>query len=131
MKTVIISMIAAAAMAATPAAAQPARPVLLGTPGPFRTACAFGDISGLNPRGDNFLAVRAAPSLRAREIDRLWPRRQQVMLCERTRDGRWYGIVYRHNNSCEVEVPRGPPRPYRGRCRSGWVSARYITVSAG
>lgn len=128
MKTVIAFAILATA-AATPAAAQPSRPVVLGTPGPFRD-CAFGDITGLNRRGDNFLSVRAAPGLRAREIDRLRPRRQQVRLCERTRDGRWYGIVYRHNMLCDVEVPRRP-RVYRGPCRQGWVSARYITVNAG
>jgi hypothetical protein len=129
MKTVIAFAILAAA-AATPAAAQPSRPVVLGTPGPFRTACAFGDITGLNPHGDNFLSVRAAPNPRARELDRLWPRRQQVRLCERTRDGRWYGIAYHRNAACDVQVPLRP-HAYRGPCRSGWVSARYITISAG
>jgi hypothetical protein len=130
MKKVILFGILAAA-AATPAAAQPSRPVVLGTPGPFRTGCLFGDVTSLNPRGDNFLSVRAAPRVSAREIDRLGPRAAQVRLCERTRDGRWYGIVYRRNSVCDVEVWRGRPRPYRGRCRSGWVSARYITINAG
>ena len=117
---------------ATAAMAQPGnRPVRVGLDGPDFDACTpYSQITGLNRRGDNFVSVRAAPSVRARELDRLGPGRR-VWTCETV--GGWTGIVYgpRGSLGCGVESPVPRARPYRGRCRSGWISSRYLTPIAG
>ena len=45
----------------------------------------------------------------------------------------WAGIVYgpRASTGCNVESPIPRVRAYRGPCRSGWVSSRYVTPIAG
>jgi hypothetical protein len=122
----------ALALAATAAVAQPgSRPVRVGLNGPELDTCTpYSEIRGLNPRGDNFASVRAAPTIRARELDRLGPGRR-VWICEEASG--WAGIVYgpRGSVACGVEgtVPRA--HAYRGPCRSGWVSSRYVTPIAG
>jgi hypothetical protein len=117
---------------ATAAGAQPGgRPVRYGLNGPELDGCTpYSEITGLNPRGDNFVSVRAAPSVRATELDRLGPGRK-VWICEEV--GGWAGIVYgpRASTGCNVESPLPRVRPYRGPCRSGWVSSRYVTPIAG
>lgn len=123
---------AALALAATAAMAQPAsRAVRYGLNGPELDACTpYSEISGLNPRGDNYVSVRAAPSTGARELDRLGPGRK-VWICEEVSG--WAGIVYgpRASTGCAVESPVRRVRAYPGPCRSGWISARYVTPIAG
>jgi hypothetical protein len=120
------------ALAATAAMAQPGnRPVRYGLNGPDLDGCTpYSEISGLNPRGDNFVSVRAAPTVRARELDRLGPGRK-VWICEEVSG--WAGIVYgpRASTTCNVESPVRRVRAYRGPCRSGWVASRYVTPIAG
>ena len=122
----------ALALAATAAVAQSGeRPVRYGLNGPELDGCTpYSEISGLNPRGDNFVSVRAAPTTAGRELDRLGPGRR-VWICEEA--GGWAGIVYgpRGSVDCNVESPIPRARPYRGPCRSGWVSSRYVTPIAG
>ncbi len=121
-----------AAFPETGAVAQPiGRPVRYGLNGPELDGCTpYSEIRGLNPRGDNFVSVRAAPSVRARELDRLGPGRR-VWICDEVPG--WAGIVYgpRGSTGCNVESPIPRVRPYRGPCRSGWVSSRYVTPIAG
>jgi hypothetical protein len=123
---------AGAALLASMAAAQPGgRPVRYGLNGPELDGCTpYSEIRGLNPRGDNFVSVRAAPTVRARELDRLGPGRR-VWICEEVSG--WAGIVYgpRGSTGCNVESPLPRVRAYRGPCRSGWVSSRYVTPIAG
>ena len=123
---------AGAVLLATAALAQPgARPVRYGLNGPELDGCTpYSEIRGLNPRGDNFVSVRAAPTTRARELDRLGPGRR-VWICEEAPG--WAGIVYgpRGSVACNVESPVPRVRPYRGPCRSGWVASRYVTPIAG
>jgi len=123
---------AALALAATAAVAQPGtRPVRYGLNGPDLDGCTpYSEIRGLNPRGDNFVSVRAAPTTAGRELDRLGPGRK-VWICEEV--GGWAGIVYgpRASTGCNVESPIPRVRAYRGPCRSGWVSSRYVTPIAG
>jgi hypothetical protein len=118
--------------AATAALAQPgARPVRYGLNGPELDGCTpYSEIRGLNPGGDNFVSVRAAPTVRGRELDRLGPGRR-VWICEEVPG--WAGIVYgpRGSTACNVESPLPRIRAYRGPCRSGWVSSRYVTPIAG
>ena len=122
---------AGAVLLAGAAIAQPgSRPVRYGLNGPELDGCTpYSEIRGLNPRGDNFVSVRAAPTVRARELDRLGPGR--VWICEEVSG--WAGIVYgpRGSTGCNVESPLPRVRAYRGPCRSGWVSSRYVTPIAG
>ena len=127
--------LALAALAGGAAAvAQPGgggRPVRIGLNGPDLDGCTpYSQVTGLNPRGDNFLSVRAGPSAGTRELDRLRPG-QRVWICDEAPG--WVGIVYgpRGSTRCNVERPRPRVTAYRGPCRSGWVSSRYITPIAG
>ncbi len=110
-----------------------ARPVRVGFDGPEFDACgSYGEITGLNPDGDNFLSVRAAPSSDAEELDRLTTG-TGVSLCEEA-DG-WIGIVYEASGasgtSCGTGSPVSEVRAYDGPCRSGWVSQRFVELIAG
>ena len=106
----------------------------VGLAGDDLDAClSIGQVTGLNPRGDNFLAVRFMPTTKARVNDRLGPGRQ-MWICEES--GEWLGVVYdrfAHDGpgECGVASPVSRARPYDGMCRWGWVSSRYVTVIAG
>jgi len=109
------------------------RPVRIGFDGPDLDACgAYGEITGLNPDGDNFLSVRTAPNAEAEETDRLTSG-TGVSLCE-TETG-WIGIVYQGagltGGDCGTGSPVDDVREYDGPCRSGWVSQRYVELIAG
>lgn len=133
-----VAAIAATALASAPLAAHEpadAQPVMIGHDGLDFDACAgFGVVSGLNPDGDNFLAVRAAPTTQASKMDEL-REGEEVWFCDGTADQQWIGIVYGSNREpgvdCEVSSPVPNVVPYIGPCRSGWVSARYVTLIAG
>jgi hypothetical protein len=126
------------AMAVTEAPAEPTfgiepRPVRIGFDGPEMDACGgYGEITGLNPDGDNFLSVRAAPDVDAEELDTLTSG-TGVSMCE-TADG-WIGIVYDTSGAsgtgCGVSSPVADVRDYSGPCRSGWISQRFVELIAG
>ena len=110
-----------------------ARPVRVGFDGPDFDACgSYGVITGLNPDGDNFLSVRAAPTSDAEELDRLTSG-TGVSMCEQA-DG-WIGIVYEASGAegtgCGTGSPVPDVRDYDGPCRSGWVSQRFVELIAG
>lgn len=124
----LLIAVSAAALAATPD-----RPVRIGTAEPDLDAClSQGEVAGLDPRGDNYLTVRAGPGRDSRALDRLGPGRI-VNVCERR--GGWLGIVYGTasglGEDCGTGSPVPHPRRYAGPCRSGWVAARYIRIVAG
>ena len=106
----------------------------IGLAGGDLDAClSVGEVTGLNPRGDNFLTVRAEPKAGAREKDRLGPGRW-VWLCDEA--GEWLGVVYGSDPEdkpadCGVGTPSDRVRAYAGPCRSGWVHSRYVEVIAG
>ncbi|HYI49555.1 MAG TPA: hypothetical protein VEX35_13940 [Allosphingosinicella sp.] len=132
MKALVAIAVLAAAAAASGAGAQPL-PVRIGLEGPDMDACgSLGEVRGLNRRGQNYLSVRAGPRAHLPERDRLRTGRQ-VFVCQTSRDGEWLGVVYGRTpgQQCNVGSPVRSPRPYSGRCRSGWVNSRYITIVAG
>ncbi len=109
------------------------RPVRIGFDGPEMDACGgYGEIKELNPDGDNFLTVRAAPTTDADELDRLTSG-TGISICE-TADG-WIGIVYEGSGAagtgCGVGSPVPRMREYDGVCRSGWVNQRFVELIAG
>lgn len=109
------------------------KPVKIGFDGPRFDACAgFGRVANLNPRGDNLLSVRAAPSGDAEEIDQLGPGRG-VSMCQKI--GNWVGIVYAPDSEepvdCGTNSPVPSVREYEGPCNSGWVNENFIKLVAG
>ena len=109
------------------------RPVRIGFDGPRFDACyGYGRVVRLNPRGDNYLSVRAAPSASADEVDRIGMGRG-VSMCQQT--GNWIGIVYPPDVEQPVDCGVGSPVPnvreYEGPCKSGWVNENFIQLIAG
>lgn len=123
------------------AGASGARPVYHGGAGDCLEAAT---VRGLNPGGDNYLSVRAAPNRRARELGRL-REGHFVWFCRGSVVADWVGVIYPETKNgllpefeaewtCKASTHSGndgPRRPYRGPCRSGWVAKRYIMLSAG
>lgn len=131
--SLVVAAIGTAALA-HPVASLPAVPVMVGHDGPEFDACgAVGRVRGLNPKGDNFLSVRAGPDTSYPERDRL-EQGQLVWLCDATGKSGWHGIVYSKgpgDPACEVSSPVASKRLYSGPCQHGWVSARYVEAIAG
>jgi hypothetical protein len=102
-------------------------PVVLNDTG--EDACGTGQIVGLNPKGDGFLAVRSGPGKGFAQIDKLH-NADRVAICDS--DGDWIGIVY-GKEECTYSSPVGETQngPYSGPCRSGWVFGRYVELIAG
>ena len=112
------------------------QPVRIGFDGPRFDACAgYGIVTNLNPDGNSYLAVRAAPNGSAEEIDRLAPR-QGVSMCQQV--GNWVGVVYASGGvegegieRCGTGSPVPRVREYDGPCKSGWVNENFIKLIAG
>lgn len=85
--------------------------------------CSGLRVVGLNPRGDGFLSVRSGPSTRYRKVGELY-NGNYVEGCAYSNG--WHGVVYGRGD-CRTNRAG----PYRGPCRSGWVSGRYVKVVAG
>ena len=82
-----------------------------------------------NLRRGQFLAVRTGPSVRHRLLDRLGSGRD-LWLCELRFS--WYAVVYATSGEdCGVSSEQAKRVAYRGPCRSGWVYARYVELTAG
>jgi hypothetical protein len=71
------------------ATGRPEVPVVIHASGDY-DACGNGIVRGLDPNGDGWLAVKSAPSLNSRRIDKLY-NGAQVYLCGRVGD--WLGVV--------------------------------------
>lgn len=70
--------------------------------------CLAAHVTGLDPNGDGFLAVRTGPGTNHRKIDQLY-NGDLVRTCARS--GAWYGVYY------------GKPR------RVGWVHGKWLVDS--
>lgn len=109
------------------------RAVRIGFDGPRFDACpGYGRVANLNPSGENYLIVRAAPTSAAGEKDRLETGRG-VSMCQKVGD--WYGVVYAPQADEPIDCGTGSPvasvRAYEGPCRFGWVNENYIKLFAG
>ena len=121
------------ALAGATAPGQPEKPVMIGGVPDLDACLSNGQVTGLDPRGDNFLSVRSKPSTKARELDRLRAG-MVVWACDESGSGDWTGIIYSppgRTVECGVGTPAPRHQAYRGPCRSGWVSSRYLTIIAG
>jgi hypothetical protein len=101
MRLLLASLLLASGVAASAQPLQRAERVpRIGIAGHDLDAClSIGQVSGLNPQGDNFLTVRALPSTDGAEKDRLGPGRW-LWLCDKAGD--WLGVV-----SCPEPVEPG------------------------
>lgn len=137
-KRTILGLAAVASIATAPLAmAQqaPEVPVMVGDSADFDACGSTGAVTGLDPAGDNFLAVRSGPGSDYAQIDSL-NQGDLIQLCET--NGRWQGIVYEPGDTmdsgptdCGVGTPIDPPEAYSGSCRSGWIYDEYIMPVAG
>lgn len=112
------------------ASAQPLdREIVLGGDHEYGACGVLGQVAGLDPRGDGFLAVRTGPGTRHREIDRIY-NGQMVWICADS--GPWYGVIYaRGTIECGVSDPWPVRAPYTGPCRRGWVHSNWVVQVAG
>lgn len=108
------------------------RPVMIGAEPDLDACTSMGEVAGLDPNGDGFLAVRSGPGSNYQLLEKIYEG-QTVFICDTAAGDKWYGIVYsrRQDADCGVGSPVAHPQPYRGRCKSGWVSSRWIKVTAG
>ena len=112
----------------TVALAQPVSvPIMLGGNDKFDACPSAGMVSGLDPRGDGFLSVRGGPGRGYAEIDRAY-NGNTLQICEQR--GGWMAVVY-GGERCGVSSPWPKRLAYTGPCKYGWVSSRYVTVTAG
>jgi hypothetical protein len=93
----------------------------------------IGAVVDLKPGA--YLAVRAAPNIKAEEIGRLQSG-HGVDMCTRVTNKEWIGIVYSNDpdgdrEDCRQTYRSEKPVPYRGPCNYGWVAARYLHNAAG
>lgn len=105
-------------------------PVMYGVDENVDACSSFGMVGNLGKGVDEFLAVKAAPFLKAKRIDKLL-KNQTVSICEEKTD--WYGVVYTKNREqdCGVSTPIEKRKPYSGPCKSGWVYKKYIRIVGG
>lgn len=111
------------------ACAGDAVPVMIGGIAEFDACGGLGEVHGLNPRGDGFLAVRTGPGSKYPMIDRLH-NGNQVYFCDK--HGEWIGIVYGKTvQDCGVSSPLPRRQPYKGSCLSGWAHQNWLVLIAG
>ncbi|MCW1402556.1 hypothetical protein OKA06_09525 [Novosphingobium sp. MW5] len=127
----VTALISPTVMAA-PAAGPAPRAVKVGGDADYDACGSVHKVVGLKKNGDNFLSVRASPSVKGRELDRLRMGRM-VWSCDSTEEGDWIGVVYerRPGQDCGVGTPIAKRRAYSGPCASGWVSGRFLEIVAG
>ena len=129
--SIAAGLLALATVSAGALAAMGSVPVMAGKVPDLDACMTLGEVSGLNPEGDGFLAVRTGPGEGHQMVDKLNEGRR-VYICDER--GPWVGIVYSNepvDDGCGVTSPWEAPGPYTGPCRSGWVAARWIRNIAG
>ena len=109
-------------------------PVEMGGHAELDVCGTWAEVSGLNPEGDGFLAVRAGPGKqyairgRLREGDTFY-------VCDNSRDGKWFGIVYPRKgqvaSDCGVSGQLAQIVVYGGPCGHGWVHVDWVRILAG
>ena len=89
-------------------------------------------VSHLSNGADGFLAVKDSPNIKAKRVDKIF-NDQSLWICEESKDGNWLGIVYdsSEKKDCGVTTAIEKRRAYKGPCKSGWVSKKYVEPMAG
>ncbi|XSG81907.1 MAG: integron [Methyloligella sp. ZOD6] len=129
--TALSGLLAAAAISLLPVlgvAQQRAIPVIAGQNQGYDACGIIGEIAGLDPNGDGFLAVRAGPDGSYAMLDQLH-NGDAVYICDQS--GAWLGVVYPGYQDCGVSSPWPQAAAYQGPCSSGWVHKNYVREAAG
>ena len=107
-------------------------PVMVGGNDGLDACMSSGMVQGLKSDGDGFLAVRTGAGSQYSMTDKL-TEGQTVFICDESKDQKWLGVVYdlTGQQNCDVGSPIEPKQPYHGKCKSGWVSKKWITITAG
>lgn len=105
-------------------------PVMIGGSKEMDACFGNGVVTGLDPKGDNFLSVRSGPGGKPyREVDRLHTN-DEVIICDQR--GPWMAVVYGRNDCWKITMsPLARRQPYPGPCRAGWIHKNYVRVTAG
>ena len=78
------------------------------------------------------ISVRTGPGNNFREVDRV-ANGQFVYSCDGNSE--WTGVVYMPGTGmtpeCGVTSPVPERAPYSGKCKSGWIRTKWLTVVAG
>jgi len=121
-------LVAALATASTSATAPVPVPVMIGAVEDLDACPSLAQVGGAT---SGMISVRAAPTAEATEIDRL-ANGEYAYACDAKGD--WTGVVYRHGKDmapdCGVASP-AKHTSYKGRCQSGWVRSKWLTIVAG
>lgn len=113
------------------ACAWPSVPVSVGGNVHVDACEAVGQINGLESGTNRVLSVRSGPGGSFRVTDEV-PNGQLVYVCEHSKDGQWWGVVYGPDETeCGVSSPIAERRSYAGRCKAGWVQAKWVEIVAG
>jgi hypothetical protein len=109
-------------------------PIMIGGSEEMDACGSWAAASGLNPKGDGFLAVRSGPGTEYSVRDKL-REGAGFYVCGSSQDGKWLQIVYprkgQDSDDCGVSSPIAHALEYRGPCDYGWVNARWVKVIAG
>jgi hypothetical protein len=109
-------------------------PIMIGGNEELDACGSWAEVSGLNPKGDGFLAVRSGPGTDYPMRDRL-REGDGVYVCRSAPGSKWLAIVYPRRGQdpveCAVSSVLARPIEYRGPCGYGWVRADWIKVLAG
>ena len=107
---------------------------------PIESGGTYGSVQGLRKGGDGFVSVRAAPSIKANELDRLENGRAVLIFsgdAQAEKNG-FVGVVYPAGEGSKgafgpiCQIPEDfYEGPYDGPCKSGWVSRGYVGADAG
>jgi hypothetical protein len=92
---------------------------------------ACSSLSQVGGAKSGFISLRAGPGTAYAETDRL-ANGQFVFACDTSAE--WSGVVYlpgQQAPDCGVSSPIAKRGPYKGKCRSGWVRSKWLTVVAG
>lgn len=110
---------------AAPAAAP--RPVIIAHDGENLQPCT----SVATVTGKAAIPIYAGPSQKARKVGTANPG-VEISVCDYAQKDRWLGVILPTPGvNCGIAMPLKGPRPYRGKCRSGWIEARLVTFIAG
>ena len=105
-------------------------PVMYGQQSELDACTSQGVVQKLDPKRDNFLAMRAGPGAKFKILAKL-KSGQKVAMCD-SKSG-WLGIVVfpTENDLCGTNTSLDKPAAYSGPCQSGWVSKKYILQVSG
>ncbi|MBP0437989.1 integron [Tianweitania sediminis] len=108
---------------------RPSKPVMI-EGGTGLDPCSNAYVKGLDPNGDGWLAVKAAPDIKSKRIDKIH-NGQEVFVCAERGD--WLGVVYIKGDfePCGVTTDWRETAPYTGPCSSGWAHRKFIEIYAG